>query len=717
VAIREFLCLALTATFAMAGQFTTAIGTTHPAAVSAIATDSTGNTYVLGSAQLPGTPSFVNSTIGAQAHVFVTKLDPNGKVLFTDTFAGQGVDTGAAIAVDRSGNIYIAGTTTSPDFPLSHALQTQIFPAGTVNGVPAGSGFITKLSNDGSTILYSTFFGGTLGQSAITSLATDTNGNLYLTGYTQASDFPHTAGMPFGAITQSPASPGAIVASISASGGDILYSGAIPLSPPPSCTPAAGCNINNGIEWEGVGIAVDALGNAYIAGNAASTDTLPTTAGVLSPYGTGAFVAKVNAGGTGLGYLTYVGSEQRGTSENPIPLTTLYAISVDAAGNAYLAGQTADPNFPATVGSFEPDFLPNTYNGFLAKLSPSGSKMVWATYFDAPQSIAIDAAGNVWAVGGGNIPSTLPNLNGWTTGDEFLAEVNAAGSNLTYSALYPIGTVAQSVAVDPSGLVHVAGLNGFVSAIAPATVPTPRIFYFGNAAGSGATARISAAEVIAVYGPGIGPANPAVAIPADGFYPTTLAGVEVSFNGVKAPLLYVGPDQINAVVPTELSSNAAAIVAVTNGTIASPDYPVWIVANAPLAFGPVFNEDWTINSQTNPAKSGSWVAFYATGWQSNFSPLADGQVAAVAQDTCLGRCLGGAMTLPLPFANQIGLPATVLYGGAAPGMIAGVTQFNVQLGTFSDAGPGAVYFNLAVQGPSSPTASGPSVSVGLSVTP
>src|SRR5271165_2435126 len=123
--------------------------------------------------------------------------------------------------------------------------------------------------------------------------------------------------------------------------------------------------------------------------------------------------------------------------------------------------------------------------------------------------------------------------------------MNAAGSKLTYSALYPGGTVAQSVALDPSGLVHVAGLNGFVSAIAPATVPAPGIFYFGNAAGSVATARISPAEVIAIYGPGIGPAIPAVAVPANGFYPTTLAGVEVSIDGVKIPLLYAGPDQIN----------------------------------------------------------------------------------------------------------------------------------------------------------------------------
>ena len=690
---------------ATAGEFTTSIGGLYPYAISAITSDSAGNTYVVGSRQLPGAPAILNPSLADQANsdVFVTKLDPNGNVLFTDTFAGKGVDVGTAVAVDVSGNIYIAGVTTSPDFPLSRALQTQIFPGG------AGSGFIVKLSSDGATILYSTYFGGTLGQSAISSLAVDANGNLYLTGYTLAADFPHTAGMPFGALAQSPASPGAIIASISASGDKILYSGAIPMATP--CTPSDSACISYGVEWEGVGIAVDAVGNAYIAGNAGNDTHLPTTAGVLSPNGIGAFVAKVNAGGTGLGYLTYLGSGQGGSSPYLNPQNTLYTIAVDAAGNAYLAGQTIDPNFPATPGSFQ-STLPNTYGGFLAKLNPAGSAMVWATYFAVPQSIAIDARGNVWATGG-NVPSTFPNSNGWSTGPEFLAQMNAAGSALTYSALYPTGTVGHSVALDPSGLVHVAGVNGFVSAMAPTTAPATKIFDFENGAGSLATARISPAEVISIFGPGIGPATPATATPANGFYPTTLAGVEVSINGVKIPLLYAAANQINAVVPMGLSSNASATVQVTNGTIVSPGYPVWIVADTPLAFSPVMNQGGTVNSQTNPAKTGSIVTFYATGWQSNFSPLADGQVATVAQDACLGSCVGGAMTIPLPFANQIVLPATVLYGGDAPGFVAGVTQFNVQLGTFSATG-GSIYFSLGVRGPS---ATGPSVSVGLWVTP
>ena len=170
----RFVLFFATATLAIAGEFTTSVGDTYPFKVSAIATDATGNTYVVGSRMLGGYSlgAFITgittgySTISqaltvSETDVFVTKLDPTGKALFTDTFAGKGVNSGNAIAVDPSGNIYIAGHTTSDDFPLSKALQTQPSADGT--------GFIVKLSNDGSTILYSTYFGGALGVTSITS--------------------------------------------------------------------------------------------------------------------------------------------------------------------------------------------------------------------------------------------------------------------------------------------------------------------------------------------------------------------------------------------------------------------------------------------------------------------------------------------------------------------------------------------------------------------
>ena len=108
-----------------AGQFTTSLGDSYPWVISAITTDSAGNTYIVGTRQLVTVGTVIlNSSmnLGAGTDVFVSKLDPSGNLLFTDTFAGKGVDTGTSIALDGSGNIYIGGTTTSPDFPLTEAL-------------------------------------------------------------------------------------------------------------------------------------------------------------------------------------------------------------------------------------------------------------------------------------------------------------------------------------------------------------------------------------------------------------------------------------------------------------------------------------------------------------------------------------------------------------------------------------------------------------------
>src|SRR5580700_898330 len=141
----RFVIFLIPVTLAIAGEFSTSIGDTYPYLVSAMTTDAAGNTYVVGSRVL-GSANVVlnpnlNLALAGGSDVFVTKLDPSGKLLFNDHFAGKGVDTGTAIALDPAGNIYIAGTTTSDDFPLSQALQTQSNSNGT--------GFIIKLTNDG----------------------------------------------------------------------------------------------------------------------------------------------------------------------------------------------------------------------------------------------------------------------------------------------------------------------------------------------------------------------------------------------------------------------------------------------------------------------------------------------------------------------------------------------------------------------------------------
>jgi uncharacterized protein (TIGR03437 family) len=607
----------------LAGQFTTSLGDSYPYVISAIATDSAGNTYVVGSRQLAtaGTVTLNSSTgLGAGTDVFVSKIDPTGNLLFTDTFAGKGVDTGTAIAVDPSGNIYIGGTTTSPDFPLSEALQTQSNPNGT--------GFIVKLTNDGATILYSTYFGGALGASSVSGLATDAKGNLYATGLTSASDFVQASGLPTAPLTPVNAFVNVsnlFVAELQGAGGKTIYSGEIA----PTGNQA----------FAAPGIAVDSSGEAFLRYN--------------NTFNSG-FIAKINAGGAGLGF-------------SPISFpATANAITVDAAGDAYLA----------TGGTIE-------------KLNPTGTA-VWTFSLppgivdSSPNSMALDAGGNLWATG--MISSTaFPNANGWTTGTDFLVGVNASGSKLVYSALYPSLTVEQAVSVDALGLVHVAGKNAFVASIDPQAAPAKNIFALQNAFGGNLTARLSPAEVVAIYGPGIGPATAVSATPTNGFYPTTLGGVEVLVNGGNIPLLYVSANQINAVFPMGVSANTMATVRVTNGAAVSADYPVRIVGSASRANPTVINQDGTINSYSNPAPGGSIVTFWVTGFQSSFAPLADGQVATVANnDACALAALGCSITAEgVIAAHPPGppIPTTVLYAGPAPGMVAGVTQFNLQVGT------------------------------------
>ncbi len=621
----RFLLFLFIAGVSFAGQFTTSLGDSYPYVTSAITTDSAGNTYIVGSRQLAtaGTVTVNASTnLGAGTDVFVSKLDPFGNLLFTDTFAGKGVDTGTAIALDPSGNIYIGGTTTSPDFPLSEAQQTQSNSNGT--------GFIIKLTNDGTTILYSTYFGGALGTSSVSGLATDAKGNLYVTGITGASDFPQNSGLPTAPLTPVNAFinvSNLFVAEVPAAGGKILYSGAI------APTGNAAFQTNAGAP----GVAVDPAGEAFLRYNTIYS---------------GGFAAKINVGGAGFGF-------------SPISFpATVNAIAVDAVGNTYLA----------TAGAIE-------------KLNPPGTA-VWTFTLSAqgdsvPDSISLDASGNVWATGMTS-STTFPNANGWTTGTDFLIAVNSSGSQLIYSALYPTVTVRQAVSIDPLGLVHVAGLNTFVAAIDPKAAPAKNIFALQNAFGGNVTARLSPAEVVAIYGPGIGPSTAVSATPTNGIYPTTLGGVQVSVNGANIPLLYVSANQINVVFPMGVTANSAATVRVTNGTAVSANYPVRIVGSSPEANPTVINQDGTINSFSNPAPGGSIVTFWVTGFQSSFAPLTDGQVASVAHnDACAleSGCTITAEAIIGAHPPNPSIPTTVVYAGAAPGMVAGVTQFNLQVGT------------------------------------
>ena len=697
--MRFFFILTL-ATAAMAGEYTTYIGDTYPRTVAAITADAAGNTYVVGNR---GTPLMVAgyfaaiydplSSIGIAAlepypepyppnDVFVSKLDPTGKILFTAAFAGKGLDQGLAVTVDPTGNIYVAGTTTSPDFPISNALQSQ-------NG-PYGAGFIVKLSPDGKSILYSTYFGGLAGSTSINAMTTDAAGNLYLTGTTSATDFPHTSGMPSASVAEpisfTPAVSAAFVTAISAAGDQILFSGTVGGTEDICSGGPHDCTVP--ISTTGVALALDAARNVYFGGNT-NTTNLPATAGAFLTQGIGAFAGKIAANGTGLAYLTYIGSAAEfATGPVSTAANVLSSLTADSAGNAYLAGATGDPKFPVTPGAFQTVFaggpvslygVPTNNDGFVAKLNPNGSAFVWATYLggagnDAVNSLAVDAAGDVWATGT-TTSTTFPNAQGWSQGGDFLVEFSPSGAMLPFAARYPNGTVAQAVALDATMLIHTAGATGIVSAIASTSPPSPKIFGVDNVVGGSLSGRVAPAEVIAIYGPHIGPSTAVTATPAGGFYPTSLGGVQVTIGGMPAPLLYVADGQINAVVPMGLTTQSASSIRIFNAIVTTPSFPLWIDTSDGELFPGVLNQDGSLNSESNPAKLGSVVFFYATGFQTSFAPLVDGQVATQANNIF---CATGSCS-----ASE----GTILYEGVAPDIVAGVTQVNLQLNA---SGPQAV---------------------------
>jgi uncharacterized protein (TIGR03437 family) len=683
-----------------ATEFTTYIGDVNDYQIARAAADSAGNTYLAGS-----------RIVGTLSEAVVMKLDPSGKLVLFTILSGKGSDAANSLALDTAGNIYVAGSTSSPDFPLHNAFQST-----------PGPGFLVKLSADGSQLLYSTYF-----PEVIKALAVDAAGNVYVAGTTYLTSFPVTPGLPAGPVSMAPAgiTSGAFLTKISADGSHIVYSALISGSSV-DCGGGSSC-FTGGRYATGVSVAVDAAGEAYLTGNT-NTTNLPTTSGAFLTKGTGAFVAKVNAAGSALAYLTYISATNFVYAPNTNPAVIAAAITVDPAGDAYLAGATFDPSFPATTGAYQTTFagpyqpgvnypLPPT-DVFALKLNPSGSALVWATYIggtgaDAAKSVALDASGNVWLTGT-TASTQFPNAQGWSNSGDFLTGINPSGSALVYSARYPSDAVSQSVAADSTGLLHVAGPTGIVSTIAPGGTPLMRIFGIADAAYGPLLGRIVPAELISIYGPHIGPATPVTATATSGFLPTSLAGVKVLVNGVAVPLLYVSDSQINAVAPQAATPNSSMTVQIVSNSVTSPSFPATVVAADPQVFqNPVgtaaaVNQDGTLNSAANPAKAGSIVSIWATGAGSIYPRPPDGQISTAAQDyEC---CQIGALVVRSSSFVQAPQPLPVVsYAGAAPGMVAGIVQINFQVPPYIDT-PGTLGFSVFASGQSSGT-------VGIHVTP
>lgn len=625
---------------------------------------------------------------------FVAKWSPDGtRLLYSTFFGGSYSDSIRAITVDPQGEAIIAGTTASADFPV-----TQTVSAASPTGF--GSGFVAKLSADGSQAIYSTIIGASKGVS-INGLAIDATGASYVAGTTPSSDFPTTANALQPKLTgtscqrpnANPLSPlpslsaYGFVSKLSADGNSLVYSTYLT----GSCGSASQA------------IAVSAAGEAVVVGETTSPE-FPVSANAYQtafPGGSTASLAYPSA--VDLGFVTRLSAAGDKVIASSLIgggyFTQANALALDSPGNAYITGYTWGIAPGATPGAFQmkvntgcppvfsigPGIIGPTggADAFLLKLDPAFSRAQFLTYLggacdDSGESIVLAPNGNVWV--GGRASQDFPLVTPFETSGNFVSELSADASRLLFSSL----SDGDFLAVDPSGAIYFAGSSqypgdlrkntGFGSGgtaslvkIDPASNPPVAINSIGPGSNAFAGMTIAPGELINITGQNLGPGNTAPAqLDATGRLPFLVAGTSVLFDGYLAPLISVQDGKIVCFAPFEISGSTVVTVRV-NGQI-SNTVRVRVSPSAPYILS-IANQDGSINSADHPAPQGSVLTFYVTGLGLT-SPLSqDGSVSA--------------RPLPVPLA-----PVSAFIGNnhvdpqfvaAANGLVAGITQVNVQV--------------------------------------
>jgi hypothetical protein len=438
-----------------------------------IAVDSSGNAYITGEtgANFPATLGAFQTTFGGPPNsdvngdAYVAKLNANGTALVYATFlGGTSADAGLAIAAytDSYGNTfaYVTGSTDSIDFPTTAGALQTTFLGNSSEFI--SNAFLTKLNASGTALLYSTYLGGHSAGFASgdygDGIAVDSSGYAYITGSTTSSDFPITTG-----AYQTKYSGGLYV-------GDAFVAKINPFASGSASLVYSTYLGGSGDDW-GNAIALDNLGNAYVAGSTGSSD-FPTTPGAYqrtlgAASSSNAFLAKLNTSGTALLYSTYLG----GSNDQSFPL----GIALDASGNAYLAGFTTSSTLPTTTGAFQTMYHGNGGDyGFVAKLNTNLSgfqSLVYSTFLGGSsyawcRGIGVDASGNAYVTGqtySSDFPTTagayqMTTSAGWT---DFVTKLNASGTALLYSTFFggndPNGDWPTGIAVDASGNAYITG--------------------------------------------------------------------------------------------------------------------------------------------------------------------------------------------------------------------------------------------------------------------
>ncbi|HXH47880.1 MAG TPA: SBBP repeat-containing protein [Terriglobia bacterium] len=428
-----------------------------------IAVDATGNAYVTGttgSLNFPTTGGQAN--LGGGRDVFVAKLNPSGTALLYSVFLGGGnLDRATGVAVDSSGDAYLAGYTTSTDFPATMGA----FQANNAGNTDA---FLTKLDPTGTSLVYSTYLGGG-GIDYGRGVVVDASGDAFITGSTQSTNFPTLNPLQVGLDGGSDA----FVAEIDPTGASLLYS-----------TYLGGSGAD-----EALAIALDGSGNPYVAGYTFSSN-FPTQSALQSSLAgpSDAFVTEINPGTSSLVFSTYLG----GTASE-----SAQSLAIDSVGSIYVTGNTSSSSFPVTSGASQATYGGQT-DAFITKLAPGGTQMVYSTFLgggslDQGNSLAIDSSGDAFITGftqSSDFPlvNALQRVLGITgasscgttpCADAFVTQLGPSG-NVAFSTFLggSATDLGQSIATDASGDAFLTGSTN--STNFPVIAGAPQSTYAGT---------------------------------------------------------------------------------------------------------------------------------------------------------------------------------------------------------------------------------------------
>ncbi|MEZ5400676.1 MAG: SBBP repeat-containing protein [Bryobacteraceae bacterium] len=437
-------------------QFSTYFGGRSRDVGTGLVLDRTGNIYMTGTATSTEFPTSVGAYQGqliSGADIFVVKLNATGTSVFYSTLiGGTAEDIPGPPAVDNNGNLYLGGTTGSPNFPTTPGAY-KVFPLGQPSGL---DGFVLKLNPNGADLVYSTRIGGQ-DTDHLNAVAVDPGGNAYVTGDTLSQDFPITSEDVFqkemrGAID-------AFVAKINPTGSGLVWS-----------TFLGGDSDSLTVAYEtGKAISVNRGGQVFVAGETTLRDFPIATPVQAEHIGqSDIFVTGIDAKGETLLWSTFLGGEG---------IETLGSMYIDPTGaNIYVAGDTASRRYPVTPGAYQAFFGPGDENkreGFLTRLNGGGGLM-YSTFFGGNRDEQVtgvvgDAQGIATIFGttassnipvtGGPLQSTLNVSQAGIPFDTFLATFNPGGTQVTF-ATYLGGRrneASGAIARDTQGNLYITG--------------------------------------------------------------------------------------------------------------------------------------------------------------------------------------------------------------------------------------------------------------------